>query len=150
MLPFSDASLPHGEVYHLAGISLSKNLSSTVIVVDDDPSIRRALKTQLASLGFEVLVFQSAEELLDRDFPEGASCLLVDIYLPGMNGIDLCRTLESSGRRRPAVFMSGRDDRRTREMVRDARPIANLRKPFDEKSLLRAIRKALRGATGRQ
>ena len=130
----------------LAGTSLRKNSPTTVIVVDDDPSIRRALKTQLTSLGFEVLLFQSAEELLDSDLPQGASCLLMDIYLPGMNGIDLCRALERSGRRRPVVFMSGRDDLRTREMVRDAKAIASLRKPFDEKSLLRAIRRALRGA----
>jgi FixJ family two-component response regulator len=123
------------------------NSPTTVIVVDDDRSIRRALKTQLESLGFKVLLFQSAEELLGYELPVDTSCLLVDIYLPGMTGIDLCRELETSGRRRPTVLMSGRDDSRTREMIRDAKPIANLQKPFEEKSLLRAIRKALRSET---
>jgi two-component system CheB/CheR fusion protein len=115
-------------------------------VVDDDLSIRRALKTQLESLGFDVLLFQSAEELLGCELPVGTSCLLVDIYLPGMTGIDLCRKLETSGHRRPTVLMSGRDDSRTREMIRHAKPIASLQKPFEEKSLLRAIRKATRSA----
>lgn len=122
------------------------NSPTTVIVVDDDLSIRRALKTQLESLGFDVLLFQSAEELLGCKLPDGMSCLLVDIYLPGMTGIDLCRRLETSGHRRRTVLMSGRDDSRTREMIRDAKPIASLQKPFEEKSLLRAIRKATRSA----
>ena len=114
-----------------------------MIVVDDDASIRRALRTQLQILGFNVLVFRSAEELLAGEFTTGNACLLVDVYMPGMNGIDLCQSLGASGRHLPTILMSGQDDRQTRQMMREARSIARLFKPFDEKTLLRAIGKAL-------
>jgi FixJ family two-component response regulator len=118
-----------------------------VIVVDDDASIRRALKTQLQSLGFTALLFQSAEELLAGNLPADNVCLLVDVYMPGVSGIELCRSLAASGRHLPVILMSGRDDERTRRMMREAQSIARLFKPFDERRLLRVIRKALRDAS---
>jgi len=114
-----------------------------MIVVDDDASIRRALRTLLQILGFNVLVFQSAEELLASEFPTDNACLLLDVYMPGMSGIELCRSLVASGRHLPTLLMSGRDDERTRRIMRETKSIARLFKPFDEKTLLRAIRKAL-------
>ena len=122
---------------------LWKKSAATVIVVDDDASVRRALRTQLQILGFNVLDFQSAEELLASEFPTGDACLLLDVYMPGMNGVELCGSLLASGRHLPMILISGRDDRPTRQMMRAANPIASLLKPFDEKNLLRAIRKAL-------
>jgi FixJ family two-component response regulator len=118
--------------------------TKTVIVVDDVPSIRRALRWQLQTLGFNVLDFQSAEEFLASEFPTADACLLLDVYMPGMNGIELSRELTASERRLPTILISGHDDRQTREMMREARPVASLFKPFDEKDLIRAIRKALR------
>jgi FixJ family two-component response regulator len=97
----------------------------------------------LLILGFNVLDFKSAEEFLHAKFPTGDACLLLDIYMPGMTGIELCRSLVASGRHVPTILMSGRDDEKTRKKMREANPIASLIKPFDEKSLLRAIRKAL-------
>jgi FixJ family two-component response regulator len=117
--------------------------TATVIVVDDDASIRRALRRQLQILGFNVLDFGSAEEFLTSELPTGDACLLLDVYMPAMNGIELCRKLTETGRCVPTILISGRDDPQTRKMMRDAHPIASLLKPFDEKSLLRAIRKAL-------
>jgi FixJ family two-component response regulator len=117
---------------------------ATVIVVDDDTSIRRALRRQLQILGFSVLDFQSAEEFLASEFPTGDACLLLDVYMPGMSGVELCRSLAGSGRHLPTVLISGRDDDQTRQMMRKANPVASLLKPFDEKKLLSAIRKALR------
>jgi FixJ family two-component response regulator len=117
-------------------------------VEDDDLSLRRALQRQLQVLGFIMLDFQSAEELLNGDLPTGNACLLLDVYLPGMNGIELCRSLAASKCYLPTILMSGRDDERTREMMREADPIASLVKPFDEESLLRAIPMALRNHEG--
>ncbi|MEA2648069.1 MAG: hypothetical protein QOG61_504 [Candidatus Binataceae bacterium] len=117
-----------------------------MIVVDDDTSIRRALRRQLQILGFSVLDFQSAEEFLASEFPTGDACLLLDVYMPGMSGIELCQSLAGSGRHLPTVLISGRDDDQTRRMMRKANPVASLLKPFDEKKLLSAIRKALRSA----
>lgn len=113
-------------------------------MVDDDSSIRAALRRQLQILGFNVLDFQSAEEFLAGELPASDDvCLLLDVYLPGMSGIELCRNRAESGRQLPTILISGRDDRQTRKMMREANPIASLLKPFDEKTLLRAIRKAL-------
>jgi two-component system, chemotaxis family, CheB/CheR fusion protein len=117
--------------------------TATVILVDDDISVRRALRRQLQILGFSVLDFQSAAEFLTSEFPTGDACLLLDVYMPGMTGIELCRSLAASGRHLPTILISGRDDQQTRQMMRKAKPIASLLKPFDEKKLLSAIRKAL-------
>jgi FixJ family two-component response regulator len=116
--------------------------TATVIVVDDDESIRRALRRQLQILGFNVLDFPSAEEFLTNDLPTGDACLLLDVYMPGMSGIELCHTLAVSGRHLPTILITGRDDRQTRKLMRGEHPIASLLKPFDEKTLIRAIRKA--------
>ena len=99
---------------------------------------------QLRILGFNVLVFQSAEELLACEIPTGNACLLLDVYMPGMSGIELCKSLAAAGRHLPTLLMSGRDDEQTRQIMCAVKPIARLFKPFDEKILIRAIRKALR------
>jgi FixJ family two-component response regulator len=122
---------------------LEKKSTATVIVVDDDASIRRALRRQLQILGFAVLDFGSAEEFLTSEIPAGEACLLLDVYMPGMTGIELCKKMTGAGRRLPTILISGRDDAQTRKLMREAKPIASLLKPFDEESLLRAIRKAL-------
>ena len=119
-------------------------------MVDDDASIRRALRRQLQIVGFNVLVFQCAEDLLASEFPTSDACLLLDIYMPGMSGIELCQSLSASGRDLPIILMSGRDNQQTRQMMRKANPIASLFKPFDEKAMLRAIRKALRNQASNQ
>ncbi len=113
-------------------------------MVDDDASIRRALGMELQVLGFDVLVLQSAEELLASEFPTDNACLLLDVYMPGMSGIELCRNLATSGRHLPTILMSARDDQATRQIMRQVKFIAGLFKPFDQKTLLQAIRKALR------
>ena len=115
-----------------------------MIVIDDDVFVCRALKTQLEILEFNVLVFPTADGLLAREFPTHDTCLLSDVYLPGMNGIELCRYLAAVGPRVPTILMTGRDDEHTRRLMREAKPIACLFKPFNEAALLRAIRKAIR------
>jgi FixJ family two-component response regulator len=122
-------------------------MTATIIVVDDDTSIRRALRRQLQILGFNVLDFESAEEFLASEIPTADACLLLDVYMPGMTGIALCRSMAASGRHLPTILISGRDDPQTRKAMREANPIARLLKPFDEKSLLRAIKKALPNLT---
>lgn len=118
---------------------------STVIVVDSDPSMRRALRTQLQAAGFNVLVFETTESLLDGDLPTDNACLLLDVYMiPGMSGVEICRKLAAAGKQLPTVLMSACDDELTRRVLTQANAVAGLSKPFDERALLRAIRKALR------
>ncbi len=123
---------------------LSNSQRTTVIVIDDDASVCRALKIQLEILGFSVLVFGTAENMLTGKFSIRDTCMLCDVYLPGINGIELCRRLAERGSHLPTVLMSGRDDDQTRRLIREAKPIATLFKPFDQSALLHAIRKALR------
>jgi len=119
----------------------------SVIVLDDDVSVCRALKTQLEIFGFDARVFHSGAELLASEIPFRHVCLLVDVYLPCMTGIELSRQLNAAGRHLPTILMSGRDDDDTKRLMRDAKPIAKLFKPFGQATLLRAIRKAaLHGA----
>jgi FixJ family two-component response regulator len=115
----------------------------TVIVVDDDPSMRRALRMQLRLVGFNVILSESGEKLLDSEFPTMNACLLSDIYMPGMNGDELSRRLSAAGKRLPTIFMSAHEDKMTRRVMEEANAVASLFKPFDEKTLLRAIAKAL-------
>ncbi len=91
-----------------------------------------------------MLDYSNAKEFLASEVPTGDVCLLLDVFMPGMTGIELCQRLAASGRCLPTILISGRDDEPTRKMIRDAKPIASLLKPFDEKDLLRALRKALR------
>jgi FixJ family two-component response regulator len=125
-----------------SGSHLSSSRKTTVIVIDDDIFVRRALKTELEILGFKVVVRQSAEDLLAKELPDHDSCVLSDVYLPGMSGIELCRHLAAAGTSLPTILMTGRDDEHTRRLMREAKPIACLFKPFDEATLLRAVRKA--------
>jgi len=119
-----------------------------VIVLDGDPFMRRALRTQLQAAGFNVLVFESTESLLDSELPSDNACLLLNIYMiPGMSGVEICRKLAEAGKQLPTILMSACDDELTRRVVTEAEAVAGLSKPFDERALLRAIRKALRKHT---
>ena len=123
-------------------ISRSRRHKQTVMIVDDDLSVCRALALQLEILGFNVMAFQSAENLLAGDRPRRNVCILADVYLPGMSGAELCTHLAASRSAPPIILMSGRSDERTLRLMREARPIAGILKPFDQMSLLRAIWKA--------
>jgi CheY-like chemotaxis protein len=125
----------------------SDNRRTTVIVADDDASVRRAIGRHMAILGFEVLVFRSAEELLARNLQRCDVCLLLDVHLPEMSGIELSRNLAVAGQHMPTILMGGSNDPGTRRLMRVTKPNAILFKPFEEKSLLRAIRKALTNRT---
>jgi len=127
---------------------LPRSRHDTVVVLDDDLSVCRARKMQPESLGFEVLVIHSAECLLASRVPTQGGCLLADVYLHGMNGIELSRKLKAEGWGLPTILMSGRDDPQTLRIMREAKPIARLFKPFDEVALLRAIHRAFRRLTG--
>jgi FixJ family two-component response regulator len=122
--------------------------SFTVFVVDDDESIQRALKRLLRSEGYRVVTFGSAEDLLESGSVLGEGCLVLDIRLPGMSGLDLDERLSSSGRRRPVIFMTAHDNPQWQERAGAAGAVAYLRKPFDQQSLLDAVRLALARRSG--
>jgi FixJ family two-component response regulator len=120
--------------------------TATVIsVVDDDPSVRRALKRLLTSTGFEVMTFASAREFLFSGRHKEPGCLVLDIHLGGMNGFDLQADLAASGSTLPIIFITAHDDPQTRERAMRSGAVAYLRKPFDDEALLEAILAAIGG-----
>lgn len=118
----------------------------TVFVVDDDASLLRAMQRLLRSFDYDVHSFQSAESFLAHHARVTKACLLLDIFLPGMSGVDLYASLAASGRSMPTVLMTARDDESTRNLVAEVGATAILYKPFDEEVLLDAIARALTNA----
>ena len=114
-----------------------------VIVVDDDAGLLKSVARLLAHHGIESRTFASAEALLESDNVQTATCLLLDIHLGGISGIELKRRLAASGSKWPVIFMTANDDEATRNEAMDAGCIAYLRKPFACQVLLDAIGKAV-------
>ena len=120
---------------------------TVVIVVDDNAGFLKGVARLLAHNGMESWTFASAEALLESGSAQTATCLLLDIHLGGISGIELQRRLAASGSKCPVIFMTGNDDEATRNEAVDAGCIAYLRKPFARDVLLDAIGKAV-GLTG--
>ena len=114
-----------------------------VIVVDDNAGFLKGVARLLAHNGIESRTFASAEALLDSGSAQTATCLLLDIHLGGISGIELQRRLAASGSKCPMIFMTGNDNDATRNEAMDAGCIAYLRKPFAQNVLLNAISKAV-------
>jgi FixJ family two-component response regulator len=114
-----------------------------VCVVDDDDSLLRALRRLLDATGFRVETFSSAEEFLGSDHRGRADCLVLDVHLRGLSGLDLQERLATSGVNTPIVIITAHDDRPTRERAARAGAVDYLRKPFDDESLIAAIHRAI-------
>jgi FixJ family two-component response regulator len=114
-----------------------------VAVVDDDPSMLRAAQDLLDAHGFATRSFSSAEEFILSDNADEADCLLLDIHLGGLSGIELRRQLKLSRPALPVIFMTALDDQAMHRQATSAGCIALLRKPFAASQLIDAIDKAL-------
>ena len=119
-----------------------------IVGIVDDESVRMAIRGLLRSLGFKVETFGSAEDLLGSARLDDIACLIVDLRLPGMSGVDLQRQLLAAKRELPMVFISAHDDPVAQQQALTAGALAFLRKPFSEKALIDAIRSGLSHAEG--
>lgn len=117
--------------------------SILVTVVDDDESVRDALKGFMKSVGFAAESFSSAEDFLDSDILDKTSCLIVDVHMPVMTGLELQGRLSNNQSRIPMIFITARDDPETRAQALKAGAVDFLKKPFAGDSLLDAIHAAL-------
>jgi FixJ family two-component response regulator len=115
----------------------------SIVVVEDDAGMKKAIERLLRAAGFQPVSFASAEELLQTEAADSATCLVLDIHLPGLSGLELGRLLITSGRPKPLIFITGQDEASLRE---EAQRIgcAYFRKPFEGKALLEAIRRAIK------
>ena len=110
-----------------------------ITIVDDDASVARALERLLGAAGYLVETFASAREFLTAPPPAHRACLVLDIYLDGMNGFELQEQLATDRVAIPIIFMTAHDDSSTRERVRRCGTAGYLVKPFDGQALLDVI-----------
>jgi FixJ family two-component response regulator len=120
-----------------------KEAEATVFVVDDDESIREALKDLLESVGLRVETFASAPEFLQSRHSDVPSCLVLDIRLPGLSGLDLQREMADANIHTPIIFLTGHGDIPMTVRAMKAGAVEFLTKPFRDQDLLDAIQEAL-------
>jgi FixJ family two-component response regulator len=117
--------------------------ASMVFVVDDDPSVRRAIKRLVESVGLTVELFGSASEFMNTSHPDVPSCLVLDIRLPGMSGLDFQRELAKAKNEIPAIFITAHGDIPMTVRAMKAGAVEFLTKPFRDQDLLDAIQVGL-------
>jgi FixJ family two-component response regulator len=143
--PFSDEQLLQTirsalRLFHPEFI-VTENLIS---VVDDDESVRRTTTVLIESLGFRAAAFESAESFLSSGHLRDTTCLIVDVQMPGMNGLQLQTHLAAAGCGIPIIFMTAYESKDSRQRAMQAGAAAFLGKPFSDEQLLQTIRSALR------
>jgi FixJ family two-component response regulator len=112
-------------------------------IVDDDESVREATKSFIKSLGYAAATFASAEEFLQSDDLHDASCLIADVQMPGMTGIELQCRLIADGHRLPVIFITAHPDARARTRALEAGALGFFSKPFKEEDMIACLDKAL-------
>jgi FixJ family two-component response regulator len=117
--------------------------NSTVLVIDDDPDVRASVGRLLRSLGIDVQLFASVSEFLKSDPPDGPTCLVLDIRLPGQSGLDFQRELARAKRELPIIFITGHGDIPMSVQAMKGGAIEFLTKPFRDQDLLDAIQLGL-------
>jgi len=117
--------------------------ASTVFVIDDDPGVRASIQGLLKSAGLRCESFRSAEEFLGWNRPDGPSCLVLDVSLPGVDGLDFQRELGDAGFQIPIIFITGHGDIPMTVKAMKSGAVEFLTKPFLDQALLNAIHHAL-------
>ena len=117
---------------------------ATVFVVDDDASVRRALARSLQAAGLNVKTFASAREFVDQAPPEGPGCLVLDVRMPGLSGLDLQAELNSRNVQTPIIFITGHGNIPATVKAMKGGAVDFLPKPFNAKDLLRIIQEAIK------
>ena len=117
--------------------------TALISIVDDDESMREAIQSLLRSVGFRAKTFASGEQFLQSDQIENTACLILDVRMPGMSGLDLQRRLMATQCRIPIVFVTAHGEEEARSRALQEGAVDFLLKPFSEEALLNAIQAAL-------
>jgi FixJ family two-component response regulator len=113
-------------------------------VVDDDEAVRESIKSLLRSLGYSVHAFASAEEFLNSPQIHQTSCVISDVQMPGLSGIELQARLHAGGHRIPIIFVTGYPDERVRERAMQAGAVSFMSKPISQANLILCLDRALK------
>jgi FixJ family two-component response regulator len=124
-------------------MSISQEAKPVVFIVDDDLSVRKSLSRLLESLGFDTETFASGDEFLTRQKHQGVGCLVLDVRMPGLSGMDLQQELETTGDCMPIVFVTGHGDITMSVQAMKKGAVDFLTKPFNEDELLHAVNAAI-------
>ena len=116
---------------------------AVIAIVDDDPSVRKGLERLIRSLGWQAKTFASAQEFLDRPRTAAPSCVVLDLQLPGLSGLELQKRMSEAGLETPIVFLTGHGNIPTSVQAMKAGAVEFLTKPVDEQDLLGAIQEAI-------
>lgn len=116
-----------------------------ISIIDDDRSVRKATDRLVRSLGFIAYTFASADEFLKSPHMTHTSCLIVDIRMPSMTGLQLQSVLQGKGLKTPIIFITAFPEGSDRAMALEAGAVDFLTKPFDGKTMIRALAAALKG-----
>lgn len=119
-----------------------------ISIVDDDESVREATKGLVRSLGYGAVTFASAEEFLGSDRLRETSCLITDVQMPGIDGVELQKRLLADGHRVPIIFITAFPEQRIRDHVLARGAFGLLSKPFSDESLIGCLDRALHAADG--
>lgn len=138
----ADADIRLDQISHHR-LSLSDPCDSTVFVVDDDEQVRESLRLLMQSMDMFVRTFASADEFLAAYGSEACGCLVVDVHMPGISGIELLERLDAQGISIPTIVISGYRDVRVEQRVKELGVLDFVKKPFDPKALLAQIKNIL-------
>ena len=139
--PFSDEQLLDSI---RSALQDKSRLPKLISIADDDESVRRTTQLLIESFGFRAAVFESAEEFLKSEDLGRTSCVIVDVQMPGMDGLQLQSQLAAMGRGIPIIFITAHDSKESRRRAMQAGAVAFLGKPFSDEQLLQTIQLALK------
>ena len=151
-MPCNERTIPHNQrvMVFARRVRQTHNMTSNstrqlIAIVDDDRSVLSAVKDLMESAGLSARCFGSAEEFLESDERSQTACLVADIRMPGMSGLELQAKLKAEGSRIPIIFITAHGDARMRMQAMNAGAVEFLSKPFDDEVLLEKVRPALKG-----
>jgi FixJ family two-component response regulator len=119
-----------------------------ISIIDDDPSVRAATDGLVRSFGYRAATFASAEDYLQSDRINDTSCVITDVQMPGLSGVELQRLLLARGNCAPIIFITAFPEEKIRRRVLEAGAIGFLSKPFDDEQLMEHLQTALRNRNG--
>ena len=121
-----------------------RELYKLIYIIDDDPSVRRGLGRLLKAAGFSVRAYASGKEFLDHEKAIEKDCIILDVQMPGMNGLELQQLLRDDDLHVPVIFITGHHDDKARIAARRAGAVGFFHKPFDDQALIDTIEFALK------